>query len=201
MKDLRGHLILPMLFSAVLFGQALTAQEAGGKAQQKEPVDTKSTRVSLGSTSGTPGDSVVVPIYVTPAEGARIGSLKIEVNFVSVNLKFEKVDRGIAAEMGDVQVLSEVKDSKNDKGVETSTLLLRATAPDDKRTIPAGLLGYITLKISDKGRPASIALRATADGTELGSSKPLTNLKALDAEVDVLAPGTQPSVACFFFSH
>jgi hypothetical protein len=184
------------------------AQETSGKpapkdAPKKEEFDPKTTtRVALGSTSGTPGDAVVVPIYVTPAEGARIGTLKIEVSFVSVNLKFDKTDRGIAAEMGDVQLVSDVKESKNDKGVDTSTLVLRATAPEAAKTpIPAGLLGYITLKISDKGRPASIALRAAAEGTEFGSSKPLANLKALDAEVEVLAPGTQPAVACFFFSH
>ena len=181
------------------------AQQASGTpskdSARKETFDPKTTtRVTLGSTSGTPGDAVVVPIYVTPAEGAKIGTLKIEVNFVSVNLKFDKTDRGIAAEMGDVQLVSESKAGKNDKGIETSTLVLRATAPE-KASIPAGLLGYITLKISDKGRPATIALRAAAEGTELGSSKPLANLKALDAEVEVLAPGTQPAVACFFFSH
>jgi hypothetical protein len=189
------------------------AQETSGKpapsaaaksdAPKKEEFDPKTTtRVTLGSSSGTPGDAVVVPIYFTPAEGARIGTLKIEVSFVSVNLKFEKTDRGIAAEMGEVQLVSDVKDSKNDKGVDTSTLVLRATAPEAAKTpIPAGLLGYLTLKISDKGRPATIALRTTAEGTELGSSKPLANLKALDAEVEVMAPGTQPAVACFFFSH
>src|SRR6266478_6566120 len=157
--------------SALLFAFLLclapplrATQESPGKPEDapKETFDPKTTtRVALGSTSGTPGDAVVVPIYVTPAEGAKIGTLKIEVNFVSVNLKFDKTDRGIAAEMGDVQLVSESKESKNDKGLDTSTLVLRATAPEAAKTpIPAGLLGYITLKISDKGRPASIALRA-----------------------------------------
>jgi hypothetical protein len=196
---------LPWLAPQLRAAQETTGKpnEASQDAKKKEEFDPKTTtRVALGSTSGTPGDAVVVPIYVTPAEGARIGTLKIEVSFVSVNLKFDKTDRGIAAEMGDVQLVSEAKESKNDKGLETSTLVLRATAPEAAKTpIPAGLLGYITLKISDKGRPASIALRAAAEGTELGSSKPLANLKALDADVEVMAPGTQPAVACFFFSH
>ena len=55
------------------------AQETSGKpaasvaaksdAPKKEEFDPKTTtRVTLGSASGTPGDAVVVPIYVTPVE-------------------------------------------------------------------------------------------------------------------------------------
>ena len=29
----------------------------------------------------------------------------------------------------------------------------------------------------------------------------MENLRAFDSKVDVLAPGTQPLVACFFFTH
>jgi hypothetical protein len=179
------------------------AQEDAGKAQAKEVVDPKTTtRITLGSTSGTPGTSVVVPIYFSPMEGAKVGRLKIVVNFVSANVKFDKLERGIAAEMGDVEVTSDLKLGKNDKGVETSTLTAEAVAPEaPKKGIAAGLLAYISLKISDTGRPAQLTLRTTAEATEFGTNKPLTNVRAFDAQVEVLAPGTQPAVACFFFSH
>lgn len=198
MKNIRGNICLWGLLCAGLLCQVLAAQEESGKAPEKEPIDTKTTtRVTLGSSSGTPGTSVVVPIYFTPAEGVEVGGLKVEVVFVSANLKFDKVERGIAAEMGDVDLKDELKIGKNDKGVETSTLVVQASA---KKAIPAGLLGYITMKINETGRPANINLRASAEGKDL-ASKPVTKLRAFDAQVEVLAPGTQPAVACFFFSH
>lgn len=198
MKTIPGKLFLWSLVCAGLLCQAAAAQEESGKAQEKEPIDTKTTtRITLGSSSGTPGTSVVVPIYFTPAEGVEAGHLKVEVTFVSANLKFDKVERGIAAEMGDVDLKDELKTAKNDQGVETSTLQVEASA---KKAIPAGLLGYITMKINESGRPANITLRASAEGSDL-NSKPITKLRAFDAQVEVLAPGTQPAVACFFFSH
>ncbi|MBI2815675.1 MAG: hypothetical protein HYX72_01925 [Acidobacteria bacterium] len=200
MKKISGTWFLWTFFWTVLVCNTGVAQEKAEKTQEKEPIDTKTTtRVTLGSSSGTPGTSVVVPIYFTPAEGAQVGQLKVEVNFVSANLKFDKVDRGIAAEMGDVELKNELQTAKNDKGVETSTLQIQAQAPPNK-PIPAGLLGYITLKISETGRPANIGMRAAAEGADI-ASKPLTNIRAFDAQVEVLAPGTQPTVACFFFSH
>jgi hypothetical protein len=79
----------------VMAGQA-AAQEQPGEAEQA-PIDPKVTsRVTLGSSSGTPGTSLVVPIYFTPAEGLQVGRLKLDVNFVSTNLKFSKLDAGIA---------------------------------------------------------------------------------------------------------
>lgn len=148
--------------------------------------------------------SVVVPIYVTPAEGVNLGHLKLEVNFVSANLKFNKLERGIAAEMGNVDLTSDLKLGKNEKGLETSSLTVQAGFPSSEQAqkgIPPGLLGYLTLKINDTGRPANITLHATVEGTEAGTNKPLTKVRAFDAQVEVLAPGTLPTIACFFFTH
>ena len=181
------------------------AQQSSGKPEAKEQIDPKTTtRITLGSSSGTPGMSVVVPIYFTPAEGVTVGRLKLEVNFVSANLKFNKLERGIAAEMGNVDLTSDLKLGKNEKGLETSDLTVQAGFPSSEspqKGIPPGLLGYLTLKINDTGRPATITLRAKVEGAEAGSNKPLTKVRAFDAQVEVLAPGTLPAIACFFFTH
>jgi hypothetical protein len=189
-----------VIMCAAFAASGFTAQKEAAKGQGKEEIDPKTTtRITLGSSSGTPGTSVVVPIYFTPAEGVQANHVNLEVNFVSANVKLDKVERGIAAEMGDVDLKNDLKTAKNDKGVETSTLHIEAQAPD-KKPIPAGLLGYITLKISETGRPANITMRANAEASDL-ASKPISKVRGLDAQVEVLAPGTQPAVACFFFSH
>jgi hypothetical protein len=164
---------------------------------------TAKPNVVLGGTSGSPGQSVVVPIYLSPPEGVEVGRLKLEITFVSVNLKHEKTEPGIAADMANAKVNGEVTLGKNDQGVETSTVTVTVEAPSGTppKGVPAGLLAYLTLQISEKGRPATIALRTKLEATELGSGKKLDQLRSADAEIEVLAPGTEPAVACFFFTH
>ena len=191
-----------ILFAAGQFSVAAEQQEAQKEEGEGNPKT--NARVILGSISGAPGTTVVVPIYYTPIEGIEVGRLKLEVTFVSTNLKIEKLDRGIAAEFGDVNLSSEVKLGKNEKGVETSTLTLVASLSSSeppKRGLPNGLLAYLNLTINEKGRPAIITLKSSAEATELGSNKPAQNLRTVDATVEILAEGTEPAVACFFFTH
>jgi len=172
---------------------------------QEEEMDPKTTtRLALGSTSGTPGTSVVVPIYLTPAEGLEIGRLKLEMNFISVNLKFDKLDAGIAAEMGNVDLSTEVKNAKDEKDRDTTTITVLAsflTPNPPEKGIPAGLLAYMTLNINETARPANITLRTNAEASELKTKQPVKNLRTFDAKVEVVEPGTQPLVVCFFFTH
>jgi hypothetical protein len=205
MKKMACNFLWGVMLIASACSIALAQEGAGAPAKPKETFDPKiTTRVTLGSSSGTPGTLIVIPIYFTPAEGVNVGQLKLEVNFVSANLKFDKLERGIAAEMGNVDVKSSLKTAKNDKDLEVSTVTVEAGFPSSetpKKGIPSGLLGYLTMRIADTGRPANITLRASAEGTELGSNKPVQNLRAIDAQVEVLAPGTMPLITCFFFTH
>src|SRR5581483_9625681 len=112
MNETQGKIFLWITLAGLLCHSA-AAQQDKAKAAEKEEIDPKTTtRVTLGSSSGTPGTSVVVPIYFTPAESVQVGRLSVEVNFVSANLKFDKLERGIAAEMGDVELKSETKTAK-----------------------------------------------------------------------------------------
>lgn len=191
----------------MLFAGLVTLASAQDQTQQagQEAIDPKkTTRVTLGSTSGTPGTAVVVPIYFTPAEGKEVGRMKLDVNFVSRNLKFTRLDAGIAAEMGGVDLRPEAKESKNAEGLENTTLAIVASfaGPEPpQKGIPPGLLGYLTFQISENARPANIAMRAAVEAVELGTNKPIEDLRAFDAQVDVLAPGSEPMVVCFFFTH
>jgi len=126
------------------------------------------------------------------------------VTYVSVNLKFAKLDTGIAAELGGVDVQAEVRAGKTDRGLDTQTVTITASflSPEPPaKGIPPGLLAYVTLNVGRDGRPASIGLRPTAEATELRANRPVQNLRVFATQVDVLAPGTQPLISCFFFTH
>ncbi len=45
-------------------------------------------KLTLGDSDGSPGGTVVVPIYFTPVEGLEVGQIQFDVNFVSKNLKY-----------------------------------------------------------------------------------------------------------------
>lgn len=205
MSGFCNKVLIGGVLAIVWLCQPAGAQGLANRAREQERIDPKTIpRVTLVDTSGTPGTSVVVPLYFTPAENLAVGWLKLEVGYVSASLKFSRLDRGIAAEMGSVDVDAEVKEGKNERGLETQTLTITASflSPDPpKLGIPFGLLAYLTLKISETARAASITLRSSVEARELGTNKPVQNLRAVETKVDVLALGTQPLISCFFFTH
>lgn len=171
---------------------------------EEDPTASTTTRVTIGEVSGVPGETLTMPVYFTPAQGTQVGLLKLEVNFVSANLKFVRLDRGIVAELGNLDLSTDVKTSKNEKDVETTSLKMAASLPhaeSAKEGISRGLLAFLILRITEEGRPASITLRMSGEATELKTNKPIQNFEALNAKVEVFAPGDRPTVSCFFFSH
>ena len=206
MQNIVCKLCLLNVMLLSLLCHTATAQEDSRNVQEKGAIDPKNTtRLELASNIGPPGAVVVIPIYFTPAQGVEVGSLKLEVHFVSAFLKFEKFEGGPAAKMGNVDLSSNVKVGKNEQGMEVSTLTVLASFLSSelpKNGIPAGILGYLTMRLSEKAPPAAvIRLRTVAEGTELGSNKPLQNLRTSDGNVEVFWVDAPPSVNCFFFSH
>jgi hypothetical protein len=204
MLRIRGKIVASGLLAIAipLLANHCRAQEQPKTPEQQDKFDPKTTtRITLGSTTGAPGELVLVPIYMTPAEGVSVGTLKLQVSYVSVNLKFTKLGLGLAAEHGSVSLQTETKDSKNEKDIEEQTLTITASAASATNGIPPGLLGFITLKISENGRPATISLRASVEAEELGTKKRLESVRVVSGQIDVQTLGVQPIVTCFFFSH
>ncbi len=178
------------------------AQQETGKTDQKSVDPKTTTRITLGSVVGEPGAKVVVPVYFTPAEQVKVGRVKLEIKFVSRNLKFSRIEKGIIAEAGNFEVESSVKEEKNEQGLEISTLTLATAFPaGESSAIPSGLLAYLNFEIQPEANAAEISLRVTAEAAELGTNQPVRDVRAADSRVTVLASGTKPLISCFFFSH
>lgn len=179
-----------------------TAEPGGPKAQSTAPKS--GPKLTLGDSDGAPGGSVVVPIYFRPSETVEVGKVKVEITFVSKNLKYSTLKKGLATESGNVDVHAELKEGKTEKGLENSTLSIEATVPQGKagqKGMPAGLLGYITFKVNETAGPANITLRTTGSAVELASNKPVQTFQTVDSQVDILASGSEPLYSCFFFNH
>ena len=175
-------------------------------SQEETPAsaDPNKTRIALGVTSGTPGTSVVLPIYFTPAAEVTVGEVKLEVNFVSVNVELAKLERGLVAELGAVDLRMEQTHGKNESGVQTTTATI-TTAPlstePPEDGIPIGLLGYLHFRIGEDANPAKITVRLSAEATDLKTKQQLPDVLAYGGSIEVDAPGTAPLIACFFFTH
>ena len=186
-------------------GHLAAAQQAAPKAPGNERADSASySKVSLASNSGPPGTVVVLPLYFTPAKGREAGRLKAEVSFPSASLKFEKIAPGVAAKKANLEVTSSTRAGKNDKGEETTALVIEASLPLSAKSgkgIPAGMLAAITLRIPDKAKPSSVNLHMTVEGTQIGSGAALSDLHVSDAKVTIVWVDAPPSISCFFFSH
>ena len=195
-----------ILAATILMAGLCPNSAAQLKGQHQQPaLDSKTTWIALGSTYGTPGEFVGVPIQFKPADGVQTSRLKLEVNFPSAYLKFEKVERGAIAEVGSVDLSSQVTTGKNDAGEENSKLTivesLLSSLPSKeqpKKAIPAGLLATLTFRIADDWGPTTIHLKTSGEATESGSNSPIQKLQTVDGKVDVLVPG---GIGCFFFSH
>ena len=168
-------------------------------------LDSKTTWIVLGSAYGTPGEFVVIPLRFQLAEGTQVGRLKLEVTFPSAYLKFEKLERGIASDVGNLILNSEVTPGKAGTGDENSKLtilgsLLPLSSSNEPRskTVPAGSLATLTFRIAEDWGPTTIQLKTSGEATEPGSNMPLKKFQTIDGTVDLLVPG---GMGCFFFSH
>jgi len=173
-------------------------------AAQEQEIDVQTTaRVTLGKSAAQPNETALVPVYFIPPKSIPIGRVQFNVTFVSVNMKFEKVEPGPVAEAGKVSFQTEVKPGKNENGVETATVTVQAEVPEQSAEgLPAGLLAYLSMRLSPEARPAQITLRASAaEVTRLRASDAVPQVRAFDAQMEVQVPGYSPTAVCFFFSH
>jgi hypothetical protein len=162
-------------------------------------------RVSLDEITGSPGASLMIPLYYTPDPKAPLRSFAVEIDYVSNNLKFQKAARGAAAEQAEAEVTTNLTDGKpDDKGVTRSKLLVTAAlAKDAKSGLPDGLMAYLLFTVSMQAKPFAIRLTPTVVSAEDTSNPPkkVAKVTGVPGMVTVEIPDMMPEATCFFFTH
>jgi hypothetical protein len=172
----------------------------GGATRLPAQNAAKAPRLTLASSTGTPGGSLVIPVYLDNA-GVALATLHLETTFVSRNLKLQKFTPGSAAEASDTKVAIGSSEEKDDAGLEHTTLRVEFEAADKSRPIPNGLVGYISLRVNEKAGPAIISFRSHAEATLASDSSQKTTIEIIDDQVEIIAEGSEPLISCFFFTH
>lgn len=199
---------LTLMVSTFAHAQGMGGMNMGGPAEPKpaapkEEPPPPPPRVAVGEITGTPGSSLMLPLYYTPDPKLAVKDVTVEVEFVSNTLKFEKLSPGVAAEESGATVKSSVVEGKpDDKGITRSKLVITASLPADKAAagLPDGLLAYLLFQISLEAKPFAIRMVTKVNSASDAQSKP-AKVNAQNGLVMIENMDMMPEATCFFFTH
>ena len=181
------------------------------QAAALQSVSEQTPRVSLAEIDGTPGASLMMPFSLTPDPKNPLRSLTVDIEYVSNSLIFQKASRGLAAELANADIQSNLTESKpDDKGLKRAKLRVTASLPEPntKEGLPQGLLAYLLFQVSPDAKPFLVTMTPTIVSAYDLSTPPedVTNVVTKPGSVSIDDLGDRydrlaPAVACFFFTH
>ena len=181
------------------------------QAAALQSVSEQTPRVSLAEIDGTPGASLMMPLSLTPDPKNPLRSLTVDIEYVSNSLIFQKASRGLAAELANADIQSNLTESKpDDKGLRRAKLRVTASLPEPnpKEGLPQGLLAYLLFQVSPDAKPFLVTMTPTIVSAYDLSTPPkeVTNVVTKPGSVSIDDLGDRydrlaPAVACFFFTH
>lgn len=188
-----------------------TGGAAAKESSEKSEVSAQSSgaggvpRIALGEISGSPGASLMIPLYYIPSANEPLRSFAVDIDYVSVHLKFQKAALGLIPDNIKAEVTSNVIDNLPDeKGTIRSRVHVAVSV--DKNTpqgLPAGLLSYLLFDVTLDAKPFKITLNpavVSAEALKDTAKKPV-KVSVVAGTVVVVVPDTLPETTCFFFSH
>lgn len=181
---------------------AAPLQETSGKKPESKAVP----RVSLSQITGNPGSSLMVPFYYTADPKIPLRSLKVDIEFVSNHLEFQKAAPGVFPKDVIADITANVtKGTPNAKGIVRSTLHLSVALKGKnlRKGLPDGLLAFLLFQVTMDAKPFSIKLEPKVIAAEDLHTPPrkVANIAAVPGKVVVSIPNVMPEATCFFFSH
>jgi len=199
--------------SQTLVAGPMLLQEAGPKSGEKPDAKSESAdsgtvpRISLDNITGSPGASLMIPLYYTPDPKQPLRSVAVEIDYVSNHLKFEKASRGVILDDVAADITTDVSDGAPDAktGVVRSKLRAAVSVKDKKpqKGLPEGLLVYLLFNVTLDAKPFTFKLTPIVVSDEDLHDPPrkIANIGAVPGTVVVEVPDILPEATCFFFSH
>lgn len=171
-------------------GGGLPGQEAGQDA----------TLLTISPDAALPESEVRLSVYLKSAQGVKVGSIAMEINFPKRLLSFIKSERSYLSEALGANISAEVVDAEDE---DKSKLKLEISAPAGKggpKAIPDGPIAYIVFKISKDAQPnTEIVLENKAKAmTAEDSPKPVKPIVADNGKISVVP---EIITSCFFYMH
>ena len=192
-------------WQAAAWAQETRAEPASGENSTQESSSDGLPQVSLSDIVGSPGSSVMIPLYYTPDPNTPLRSLTVEIDYVSNNLIFQKASPGTVTEQAGADVQTALTDgSPDEKNVVRSRLRLAFSLPEEQppKGLPEGLLAYLLFRISTEAKPFAIRLNTSVISAEdIRNPSQEAKVNAQPGMIVVEIPDMMPEATCFFFSH
>lgn len=162
------------------------------------PAETSS--FTLGSGTGSPGNSVRLPIYLNLSRDQQFERIVALVDHPpTLSFRQPEVDKDAQAS----GVTIEVKESAPPAGSKTKRVEVTLKSSKGK-PLPTGMIGWLSFAIDGKAQAQMASLPVTdVKGFSMSSGALLVKLRGDSGGVTVYEAGMEPlpSLACFFFTH
>ena len=182
---------------------------------QQQPETAAPSGIALADVKAFPGASVMLPLSYVPDPNKPVRSLTVEIDYVSNSLTFQSTSPGLAAELADASIQSNLSDLPADpKGLKRSRLkvVVALKAPKPKGGLPEGLFAYLLFQIADSAKPFTVKMNAAIAAAEdlfdpprrvagLAAQPGSVTIENPDSLLQELSPELKPDVGCFFFTH
>src|SRR5579885_663686 len=133
-------------YSAALQKSEPESEKSGAKSGEAKSNEIPGApRIALDQIEGSPGASLMIPLYYTPGKNEPLRALAVDIEYVSNHLKFQKAAEGVIPEGVKVNISTNVTDGAPDsKGTVRSKLHISVS--EDKsatKPLPEALLTYL----------------------------------------------------------
>ncbi len=187
-----------ILLAMTLIALGLVSGTGTAAAQEEGTPGRRATRLDLGFVQSPPGSHVSVPLTLTLPRGVEIGRVTNEITFPAQLLSFQEARKGLAAEMVEAEVTTEVKQDDQDPD---SSILEVTIESKTGMAIPRGVLVDLVFNISEQAQLGkTLVLKNAASAVNLEDPpQPIHPVTGDNGEVAI--DEIAIAFACFFFMH
>ena len=187
-----------ILSATVLISLSFVAGTGAAIVQEEGTPKRRAVRLDLGFGQSPPGSHVSIPITLTLPRGVEIGGATNEITFPFQLLSFQEARKGLAAEIVETEVTTEVKQDEQDP---ESSILKVTIEGKAGMAIPRGVLVDLVFNISKQAQLGeTIVLKNFASAVSPDDPpQPIDPITGNDGEIFI--DETAIVFACFFYMH
>ncbi len=187
-----------ILLAMTLISLSLVPGTGTATAQEEGTPRRRAARLDLGFGQSPPGSHVSIPITLFLPRGVEIGSAINEITFPAQLLSFQEVRKGLAAEVVEAEVTTEVK--QDDQDPESSILKVTIEGKAGM-AIPRGVLVDLVFNISEQAQLGEILVLKNVASAVSPDDPPRPVDPVTGSDGEIVIDETAIVFACFFYMH